>query len=257
VEPVTQQHEPDLMVDPRPQGRVFSIQRRPLLGDCAPSGRVRLDALARWLQDVAFSDVEDAGLERVANWVLRRTRLCVTRFPRFGEHCEVRTFCSGIGRMWAERRTTVVSADGGAPLVEAVAVWVHLDPVRRLPSLLTEAELAVYGESAGDRRVLARLRHPRPDRIEAERHWCFRRTDADLADHINNAAYWETLEDELLGSAGDLVAVDAELEFRTPAQPGPVRILVNGPQRWIAEPDGEELYASIVLMNARTTPGSN
>jgi acyl-ACP thioesterase len=245
------------MVDAPPKGRIFSIQRRALLGDCAPSGRVRLDALARWLQDVAFSDVEDAGVEGVASWVLRRTRIRVTRFPRFGEHCQVRTFCSGLGRMWAERRTTVVPAGGGEPLVEAVALWVHLDPVRWLPSPLTDAELAIFSESAGDRRVLARLRHPRPDQVESEWSWHFRRTDADVADHVNNAAYWEVLEDELLGADAELAELDAEVEFRTPAQPGPVRILMNGSRRWIAEPDGEELYASIVFMNARTTPGSN
>jgi acyl-ACP thioesterase len=245
------------MVDASPHGRIFSLQRRPLLGDCAPSGRVRLDALARWLQDVAFSDVEDAGVEQIANWVLRRTRIHVLRFPRFAEQCEVRTFCSGIGRMWSERRTTVVPAGGGAPLVEAVALWVHLDPVRWVPTPLTEAELAVYGESAGGRHVLARLRHPRPDQVETERSWRFRRTDADVADHVNNAAYWEPLEDELLGADGDLAEVDAEVEFRSPAQPGPMRILVSGSRRWITEPDGDELYASIVLINARTTPGSN
>ncbi|MGH2871841.1 MAG: acyl-ACP thioesterase domain-containing protein, partial [Solirubrobacteraceae bacterium] len=99
--------EGDPMVAPDPRGRLFSIRRRPLLADCAPSGRVRLDALARWMQDIAFADVEDAGLERVAVWVLRRHRIRVASFPRFGERCAVHTFCSGIGRMWAQRRTTV------------------------------------------------------------------------------------------------------------------------------------------------------
>jgi acyl-ACP thioesterase len=257
VEPVTRPHRPDPLVDAPSRGRIFSIERRPLLGDCAPTGRVRLDALARWLQDVAFCDVEQAGVELAALWVLRRTRIRVTRFPRFGERCEVRTFCSGLGRMWAERRTTVLPAGGGAPGVEAVALWVHLDPARRLPSPLTEAELAVFSESAGDRRVLARLRHPRPEQVETERRWDFRRTDADVADHINNAAYWEPLEDELLARDGELAEVDAEVEFRTPAQPGPARILAGDGRRWIAAPDADEPYASIVLMNARTTPGSN
>ena len=131
VELVTEAHEPEPMVAAPPDGRVFCIHRRPQLADCAPSGRIRLDALARWMQDIAFADVEDVGLERVAIWVLRRSRIRVTRFPVFGEHCEVRTFCSGIGRMWAERRTSVVlsgAGDDATPLVDAVALWVHLDP---------------------------------------------------------------------------------------------------------------------------------
>src|SRR5437588_8032149 len=99
------------IVGPPPGGRVYSHAQRPGLGDCAPSGRIRLDALARWLQDVAYADVEDAGLAAAAYWVVRRTRIRVDRFPRFAERLSVRTWCSGIGRMWAERRTTIAAAD--------------------------------------------------------------------------------------------------------------------------------------------------
>jgi acyl-ACP thioesterase len=255
VELVTEVDEGDPMVAPDPQGRLFSILRRPLLADCAPSGRVRLDALARWMQDVAFADVEDAGLEQVAVWVLRRHRIRVTRFPRFGERCAVYTFCSAIGRMWAQRRTTVTleRADGarGEPLVEALALWVHLDPSRRLPSPLTGAELEVYGSSAGDRKARAHLRHPRPAEIEEERPWRFHRSDADIADHVNNAAYWEPLEEELLGASQELAQVDAELEFRAPAQPGPIRILASGRHRWITDPESDDVYASTVVLHSR------
>jgi|SRR5579863_9256560 len=239
------------------EGRVFAIHRRPQLADCAPSGRIRLDALARWMQDIAYADVEAVGLEQVAIWVLRRSRIHVSRFPSFGEHCEVRTFCSGIGRMWAERRTTVMLADAdgdandgaGKPLVEGVALWVHLDPDRRLPSPVSEAERAVYGAAAGGRKMLARLRHPRPEQVEAESVWQFRHTDADIADHVNNAAYWEPLEEELLRSPHEVRQIDAELEFRTPAQPGTMRVLTSGARRWITDPDGDEVYASTILMS--------
>jgi acyl-ACP thioesterase len=236
---------------------------------------MRLDALARWAQDVAYADIEDAGMEQAAIWVVRRTRIRVLRFPRFGERFEVQTFASGLGRMWAQRSTIIrpVSGGGGplaipgvaAPIVELVSLWIHLDPVRRVPSLLTEAELEVYAEAAGGARCPHRLTHPRPpSSAEApgadppsQSEWIFRRTDTDLADHVNNAAYWEPLEEELLGGDADLSAVDAELEFRTPAQPGPVRLLRSGQYRWLTEPDGGDVYASMLLRNASTTSGSN
>jgi acyl-ACP thioesterase len=222
---------------------------------------VRFDAIARWLQDVAYSDVEDAGLLRAAHWVLRRTRINALRFPRFGEVCEVRTFCSAIGSMWAERRTTITLQGGDEPLVETVALWVHLDPEAKLPTKLTEAELAVYADSIGGRRVLARLRHPRPtpEQLAAtpEAQWTFRLSDADMADHVNNAAYWAVLEDALLAEPDDISTLDAEVEFRLPAQPGVMNVLVDGNCRWLTDPDGGELYASMVLINARTTTGSN
>ena len=266
------------MVSAHPHGRVFALHRRPQLADCAPSGRTRLDALARWVQDVAYADMEAAGLDRLAIWVLRRHRIRVLRFPVFGERCEVRTFCSGIGRMWAERRTTVTLApaspaataedtadrspvtaanpQAGSPLVETVGLWVHLDPEHRLPSPITETERKIYAIAADSRSISSRLRHPRPgdDAAEIGRAWHFRRTEVDIADHVNNAAYWEPLEDELIESMPALSQVDAELEFRVPAQPGPVRILGAGPRRWLTATDGREIYASALLINAVSSP---
>lgn len=265
MELVTDIHRRDEMTPALEGGRTFRFDRRPLLADCAPSGRARLDALARWMQDVAYADVEDAGLERVAVWVLRRHRIQVSRFPRFGERCVVSTFCCGIGRMWAQRRTTVtvaepdseaVSEPGSArPLVEATALWVHLDPERRLPSAVTEAERAVYASSVGNRNVTARLRHPRPEQVTGEWRWRFHHTDADIADHVNNAAYWEPFEDELLAAPHEFAELDVELEFRSPAQPGPVRILAGRDRRWIVAPESEDVYASLVVLHARERDG--
>jgi acyl-ACP thioesterase len=231
------------------RGRVFAGAALPGLADCAPSGRIRLDALARWLQDVAYADVEDAGVADAAVWVVRRTRIRVARFPRFGEHHSLRTFCSGFGRAWAERRTTITQ-DGAAssavePSVEAVSLWVHLDPGTRGPSPLTPKELELYGEAAAERRVNARLRHRAPGTADHAGQWVFRATELDLAEHINNAAYWQPLEEELLAGE-DPETVDVEMEFRTPAQPGEKLVLQEGPQRWIVSDEGET-HASAVF----------
>lgn len=226
-------------------GRVFERPMRPGLADCAPSGRTRLDALARWLQDVAYADVEDAGLQDAALWVVRRTRIRVDRFPRFSERMAVRTFASGIGRMWAERRTSIARQGEASVDAEAVSLWVHLDPATGRPTPLTDAELAVYGGAGGDRQVKARLRHPAPGEPEWESVWTFRATDCDLAGHVNNAAYWQTLEEELLAGR-EPEQIDAEIEFRAPSQPGEKRILASGPRRWITD-GGEEVNASVLV----------
>lgn len=234
----------ELVAPPR-RGRVFRQSVRPGLGDCAPSGRVRLDALARWLQDVAYFDVDDAGLADAAVWVVRRSRMRVRRFPRFGERHTLSTFCSGLGRMWAERRTSIVPDGGGDSDVEAVSLWVHLDPVTKRPFPFTEREFEAYGDTSNGRKVTARLRHPPPDISAPSTPWTFRATECDVADHINNAAYLAPLEEELLG--GDAVdALDVELEFRAPAQPGEKRIVRAGNRRWILGAD-DEIHASIAI----------
>jgi acyl-ACP thioesterase len=231
---------------PLPQrGRVYTGQARPGLADCAPSGRVRLDALARWLQDVAYADVEDAAVAEAAVWVVRRTRIRVERFPRFGERFRLQTFCSGFGRAWAERRTVVTALDGGAGAVQAVSLWVHLDPATRRPFPLTPRELELYGDAAGGRKVTARLRHPAPGSADNARRWAFRATECDLAGHVNNAAYWQPIEEELL-SGPEPHSFDAETEFRNPAQPGDKLVLSEGPHRWIVAEHGE-VHASVLL----------
>ncbi len=233
------------MISAGADARVFEAIVRPGLADCAPSGRVRLDAIARWLQDVAYADVEDAGLENAAIWVVRRTRIRVERFPRFAEHLSARTFCSGIGRMWAERRTTIARAGSSAADIETVALWVHLDAVQHRPAPLSDAEIAAYGGTGGDRRVTARLRHPAAGEPEARSAWTFRETDCDLADHVNNAAYWQPLEEELL-TGPEPSRIEAEIEFRTPSQPGEKQILMIGPRRWITNGNGE-VHASVLI----------
>ncbi|MFZ0042064.1 MAG: acyl-ACP thioesterase domain-containing protein [Solirubrobacteraceae bacterium] len=225
--------------------RAFTQTRQPGFADCAPSGRVRLDGLARWLQDVAYADVEDAGLAQAAVWVVRRTRIRVNRFPRFGEHFALTTFCSGLGRMWAERRTDIIAQGREDADVEAVSLWVHLDAEHWRPSPLSEFEVQKYTGSVAHRRVTARLRHPAPGTFDGGASWTFRATECDIADHVNNAAYWLPLEEELLTSR-DLECIDVEMEYRAPAQPGTKRVLANGARRWIVG-DDEEVHASIAL----------
>jgi acyl-ACP thioesterase len=230
------------------RGRVFTERVRPGLADCAPTGRIRLDSLARFAQDIAYADADAVGLAQSATWVIRRTRIRVDRFPRFGEQLTLATFCSGLGRMWAERRTTVSGPAGGE--AELVSLWVHLDTATGRPTPLTEEELAVWAESAGERRVTARLRHPAPEGGEERLPWRFRATECDVAGHINNAAYLQPLEEELLaGETADVDSLDVEIEYRSPAQPGDKLVLRDGARRWIVSSDGET-HASLLIVNS-------
>jgi acyl-ACP thioesterase len=145
--------------------------------------------------------------------------------------------------MWAQRRTTVATSGGN--LVEAVALWVHLDPASLRPIPFSDEELEIYSASAAGREIKARLRHPGPPEEAASRAWHFRSTELDVADHINNAAYWAVLEDELLAGP-EPAAIDVELEFRTPAQPGEHAVRSAGAQRWVLAADGA-VHASFLL----------
>ena len=228
--------QPPATVTLPPEGRIFRHRDRVTLADVSPAGRARLDALARWLQDAAYDDSRDSGLDDSGVWIVRRLALRVRRFPRLLDEIEVATFCSGAAPLWAER-SSLLCCDGEVA-VEAVALWVHLQPGGARPKPLPAGFDAVYGPSAGGRRVRARLRHPaEPPAGAAARPWHFRGADLDLAGHVNNAVYWEALEDELVASepSGGLAA---EIEHRAAAGAGEATVLADGPMRWITAPDG-------------------
>ena len=174
----------------------------------------------------------DAGLQD-GLWVVRRMRLEVTRLPALGEHVRLQTWCSGIGQRTAERRTTV-EGDGGAAIA-AVAVWVHLDPATGAPGRLGGRFAEIYGPSAGPGRPDHRLRHPPPPTDAARHPWTFRAADVDVAGHVNNAVYWEGLEER--SAPGEPFAVEAE--HRAPAVAGPALLIHDGAFTWLTSPAGE------------------
>jgi acyl-ACP thioesterase len=201
-------------------GRRFTRRRRVRLGDVNAANRLRLDAIAGYLQDVASDDVDDVGVKGA--WVVRRTALVITRLPRYGEDIELTTFCSGTGSRWAERRTRL--SVGGAPVVDAVAVWVYVDSKGR-PVPLEHWFFDHYGEASGGRRVSSRLRLPPLPAGASSRPWPLRATDFDLLGHMNNAAYWYAVEDELARLAPERVPGSAELEHRAAIEPNdPVEV---------------------------------
>lgn len=175
------------------EGRRFAAQRRVRWGDADPTGRLRLDAVARYLQDLANDDSRDAGIAST-RWVVRSTAIDIVTPVRVGEELTLTTFASGIGAGWAERRTVLAGRGGGR--VEAASIWVCVDDAGR-PGRLGADFLAVYGATAGGRRVPASLRNPAPPSGVARRPWPLRSSDLDGLGHVNNAATWAPVEDEL------------------------------------------------------------
>lgn len=181
---------------PRPaQGRVVSADRHVGLGDVRPDATVRLDALARFVQDVADDDAASAAFDGGGVWVLRRLTMRIDRVPRFRADVRLHTWCSGVGARWAERRTDL-EVDG-AQRVQAIGLWVYVDPDRGAPMPLPPAFDTLWGISAGGRKVRPTLSHPAPGADTRAEPWVLRATDFDVLGHVNNAAYWAPVEEEL------------------------------------------------------------
>jgi len=207
---------PTEFLPPPRAGRVFTSGYPIRRADVTPGGRLRLDALARYLQDVAEDDVAESGLRERYDWLARRTVLAIRGYPHRGQRLRLATFCSATGPRWAERTTTVTA--GGTDLIQARTLWVALDPTTGDSCRVGPEFSRLYGPSAQGRRVSARLAHPRPPAAAPARDWPLRAADLDTGDHVGNTVHWQAAE-EVLAGLGWLPA-RAEMEYHQPILPG-------------------------------------
>jgi len=143
---------------------------------------------------------------------VRRVHVDVARFPVYRERLSATTWCSGTGSRWAERRVSVTGELGGH--AEAVTLWVCVDATTGRPAPLTARFHEVYGPSAEGRTVRARLQHDDPPPGVTPHPWPLRFSDFDVMGHVNNAAYWQIVEEQLARRRDLRAPLRAEMEFR-------------------------------------------
>jgi acyl-ACP thioesterase len=175
------------------------------------SGRLRLDAVARYLQDVATDDVAETGWGAPEHlWVVRRYRIDVVAPFLDDREVELVTWGSGVGPAAAGRRTTLAGDRDGR--IEADSVWIHLAPNGRAARL---DGFGVYAESAAGRAVSTKKILPDPPTDGGRTPWRLRATDLDVLGHANNAIHWQAVEDTLLPRRLDpRLPFRAQLEYR-------------------------------------------
>jgi acyl-ACP thioesterase len=213
-------NHPELVPEPD-AGRVFRSQRKIRLADVGVDGRLRLDAMARYMQDVASDDVADADADDESlTWVVRRTVIEVASPFAADQAVSLATWASGSGSHWAARRTTISGDAGGR--AEAESLWVLIDRATSRLARLPAAFDDLYGPSTGGRRVSARLQLAAdPPGNVGRLAWPLRAADIDTLGHANNAVYWEAIETVLAiapnGSAARAVGrLRGVLEYRRP-----------------------------------------
>jgi acyl-ACP thioesterase len=235
-EPVTDRNgSPDgspvaTMVPPPGAGRLFAGVHRVRLADVTPTGRMRLDGVARHLQDIAADDSRDSGLEGSEYWVVRRTTIAVHRFPEYQQLLAVSTWCGGVGSHWAERRTRFVDEGTGDVLVDAAALWVKVDAISMRPARVGTQFLDLYASATRGRKVSAKLSHNDPS-THSGSPWPLRFADFDALQHVNNAVGWEPVEEVLARQPslrpGDGRSLVAEVEHRVAIERGARLTLVT------------------------------
>jgi acyl-ACP thioesterase len=144
---------------------------------------------------------------------------------------ELVTWCSGLAAIAAGRRWSVAGDAGGR--LEVDSVWIHLDPEQR-PARIEG--FGVYAEATAGRGVSTRLELRAPGDGATRSAWPLRSSDVDLHGHVNNAVYWEAVEDVLragpVDPSGPLVAA---LDYRDPVDlADPVELVVEAERETVS-----------------------
>jgi acyl-ACP thioesterase len=236
-------------------GRVFSTCRVVRNTDVTPAGRLRFDALARYLQEAAEDDLIDAGWREPQVWLLRKTAVAVRGLPRRGEQVGLHTFCSATGSRWAQRTTTLTGR--GGDLLQATAVWAAVGRADGRPAVLGPQFRKIYDGAAQGRTVSARLALPRPPDQVPTAPWPLRASDFDMAGHVNNAIHWAAVEDVLAGL--DWLPQEAAVEYHRPAEPGTAARLAvadtgDGVSLWLLDEARQRLASARLARPDRAAP---
>jgi len=237
-------------------GRTYRTRFRVRLSDMDPDGRVRLDAVARYLQDAATEDVEETGWGTPEHlWVLRSVRIDMPAPLLEDRALEVTTWGSGLASLAAARRWSISGDQGGS--VEVDSVWIHLGPDGR-PARIGEG-FDEYRAAAGGRGVSTRLVLPDPPPSAPRTAWPIRTTDLDLMGHVNNAAYWKAVEDRFHeGREALRRPYRARLDYRHPLDLGEALALAEfdaGEGRGIAFV-ADEVVKAVALVEPLPEPAT-
>jgi acyl-ACP thioesterase len=199
-------------------GRTFRVAYTVRLSDTDATGRLRLDAIARYLQDAAIDDVSETGWGAPEHlWVLRSVRIDVLGPPVEDRQVEIVTWGSSFSALAAGRRWSLKGDAGG--VVEVDSTWIHLGPDAR-PARIGEG-FDGYAEAAQGRITSTKLTLAPPPLDDERRSWPLRLTDVDRMGHVNNAAYWAAVEQRLTDVGIDpQQPLRALLDYRHPIDLG-------------------------------------
>jgi acyl-ACP thioesterase len=175
-------------------GRTFRVSYKIRLSDADATGRLRLDSVARFLQDAAIDDVGETGWGAPEHlWVLRAVRVDVLEPFLADEVVAIVTWGSSFSALAAGRRWSLSGDAGGS--IEVDSTWIHLGPDAR-PARIGEG-FDDYAEAAQGRVTSTKLTLAPPAHDRDRRVWQLRSTDIDRMGHVNNAAYWAAVEQRL------------------------------------------------------------
>ena len=193
-------------------GPLYVYDRPVRTGDVYEDKRLRLDGVARYLQDIASDQVSSRGDDVISPfWILRRTVIDVVRPVIWPTDVHLERWCSAMSTRWTTMRVKIDGAaaegaagEGGAGgLIETEAFWININPETGMPTRISDVLEQELLERTTEHRLRWRpiLTEAAPDIEDVP--FPLRFTDIDPMRHLNNTVYLHVVE-ELLAKTLEL-----------------------------------------------------
>ncbi len=254
----------------------FTADYRVRTGDIDQEMRVRLDGLARYLQDVANDNIAVTDFaDSDPFWIIRRTVIDVIEPLTWPSDFQVERWCGALSTRWTDMRVTLRGTaqtnrfnpeprpDG---LVETNAFWINMTE-SGMPARISDTAMDTLTKMTDEHRLRWKAMNPgvAPDPADVElpdREHVLRSTDFDPYRHLNNAAYFAAVEDELVDHLDLLEGPHrAVIEYLRPVTPG-VPITVRRVREadcllmWMLIPDDDGALVTAASVSVAKIPAS-
>lgn len=204
-------------IDPRdyrfettePPGHSYTTSYLVRGADITPERQLRLDGIARYLQDIAVDNLKDATFaESDPDWLVRRTIIDVIEPVFWPDRLTLTRWCEATSNRWCNMRITLRGEETGTPddprplgHIETQAFWIRFNIETLMPARFSDEGYAYLSKGVTDTRLkwFPLNDNTTPEDV-VEVPYRLRHTDFDLYQHVNNAAYWSIAEDFLQGS---------------------------------------------------------
>jgi medium-chain acyl-[acyl-carrier-protein] hydrolase len=193
------------------------------------NGTLAVRSFCDYLQEAAGNHARELGvsveqlLDTGRTWVLSRLRARIERLPRNGEQVTVRTWPSGVDRLFA-LRDFAVSDSHGQRIASAISAWLVLDTRSKRP-VRVQTVFAVPGPGDAPRALAESLEKlDGPESPFLEREITVRWSDLDVNRHVNNSRYAEWAVEGAVGNpSGTGTIARLDIDFLAETQhPGKV-----------------------------------
>ncbi|GAA4641873.1 acyl-ACP thioesterase domain-containing protein [Gordonia humi] len=231
------------LADKPAQARTYERTYRLRMEDVNPAMGVRLDAVARLLQNIAMDMIDESAWGATNPfWIVRRNVIDVLEPITWPGDVHVERWCEATSSRWVGMRqrltgtptaTGFADADRPTGRVETSSFCINVTRDGR-PSRIDDDVLADWNRDVTDVRYKWKAMAPAtPDDIDgppATRSFALRTTDFDAFGHMNNVAYWHAV-DAALADRPTLTAQPhrAVIEYLRPITPREEATVVTKP----------------------------